>query len=83
MTPIQEIFEKIIYDSQYMKITLEVVEKEVCKAMEIITTSPDNPNEKLLDCLYSIAYTAEKSAFEMGVRYAMALNTNGLCNMSD
>lgn len=76
---IQEIFEKVISDSAYMNHTSTTVETEVTKVMEKLDEeSSELRKEELRDCLYGIAFVAEKSAFEVGFRYAMTLLINSV-----
>lgn len=76
---IQEIFEKIVYGSRYMDNTFAEVEMEVSKCMEDLGEEvQDDFKEKIMAGFYAVAYAAEKSAFEDGFRYAMALQLSSL-----
>lgn len=74
MYMVEEIFEKIVLESPEWRKPVEAVEREIEKAMVSMGEGKsDAEREKIRDRFYGVAYAAEKSAFEVGFRYAEAL----------
>lgn len=73
MLKIDELFEKIIYESEDFKIMQKGIDDEIEALMEKYGSMDNSSKEVIRDELVEILYKTERESFEIGLRYGVQL----------